>query len=746
MLDFVTVKVGDVDFSKKSTDSKGLLVRVAASHAATINGNYRFYRPDRMQDGVKTWVPNKGFKRPVLIGHNEDGDVLGRVIEARYVDESYKFASDFPVIKDSLFYRTDSQKVGLYESVDWIVDNLLDLEDYTGLGYIELGLNITNPEAVQKILRDEYLNVSVGFSTDKAVCSVCHQDWAADDRCEHKLGSEVDGKTAFLICGDLDYSEVSFVNFPADPFAGTISKQSLSDAVNKQFFLGQNRLHRNAAVQELAMSDSLFEADIHHVIEEDSMSKISTLDQLLAADGIKDLTAEIRTSLVKDRVTEIKALLDSWKPETDALKSKKRSLVSTLNVNIKKNKLDSVEAIVETTAVDEVNAAISITDNCDDCLADAIETFEEADRSFFDDEDGLAEEMNAELAAAVTASELTVAEGADNKLTAEGRKKLKGGSFCGPNRSFPVENKAHVVAARRLIGRAKVSSSTKSKILACVNRKAKAMGADAVAEIIIPTVSTSADKIIKMLGDKKFTDANKTLGSSFEALDAAYDAAEPDDKQTARVLLSALQSDWYADGDVAYYLGQLMKEDSKDKLTAALGEKGLVIIDKSEADDLAEKEEAINTLTVDKTTADKELAAQKLANKALLGLFKQGLAQQIVMTKVLTGHDGFKNLDAAGRKAKVDELSGRHVEYLKDTVADLLSELKWEAPTTQAVSQVIEPGKTATDNAQITVNVDTTEESEKADELFTDTFILPKLLGGKDAKMHMAARRYKSVN
>jgi hypothetical protein len=64
----------------------------------------------------------------------------------------------------------------------------------------------------------------------------------------------------------------------------------------------------------------------------------------------------------------------------------------------------------------------------------------------------------------------------DAKLSAAQRKKLKGSTFCGPGRSFPVPDCAHVTAARRLIGRAKVSSSTKSKILSCVSRKAKAMG------------------------------------------------------------------------------------------------------------------------------------------------------------------------------------------------------------------------------------------------------------------------------
>lgn len=71
------------------------------------------------------------------------------------------------------------------------------------------------------------------------------------------------------------------------------------------------------------------------------------------------------------------------------------------------------------------------------------------------------------------------ATSADAKLSTAQRKKLQSSTFCGPNRSFPVPDCAHVTAARRLIGRANVGASTKSRILACVSRKAKSLGCDA---------------------------------------------------------------------------------------------------------------------------------------------------------------------------------------------------------------------------------------------------------------------------
>jgi hypothetical protein len=56
------------------------------------------------------------------------------------------------------------------------------------------------------------------------------------------------------------------------------------------------------------------------------------------------------------------------------------------------------------------------------------------------------------------------------------RKNLKKSTFCGPQRSFPCNDCAHVVAAKRMLNRSKFSDSTKAKIRACINRKEKSLG------------------------------------------------------------------------------------------------------------------------------------------------------------------------------------------------------------------------------------------------------------------------------
>jgi len=63
-----------------------------------------------------------------------------------------------------------------------------------------------------------------------------------------------------------------------------------------------------------------------------------------------------------------------------------------------------------------------------------------------------------------------------DKLSTKQRKNLKKSQFCGPGRSFPVNNCAHYTAALRLLNRSKYSDSTKDKIRSCINSKGKQLG------------------------------------------------------------------------------------------------------------------------------------------------------------------------------------------------------------------------------------------------------------------------------
>lgn len=68
------------------------------------------------------------------------------------------------------------------------------------------------------------------------------------------------------------------------------------------------------------------------------------------------------------------------------------------------------------------------------------------------------------------------ADEVSKKLTTKDRKKLSKSTFCGPNRSFPVNDCQHAATAKAFLKRSKFSAATKKKIAACINRRAKSMG------------------------------------------------------------------------------------------------------------------------------------------------------------------------------------------------------------------------------------------------------------------------------
>jgi hypothetical protein len=62
------------------------------------------------------------------------------------------------------------------------------------------------------------------------------------------------------------------------------------------------------------------------------------------------------------------------------------------------------------------------------------------------------------------------------KLTTKDRKAMKSSTFCGPGKSFPINDCSHYTAGLRLLNRAKFSDTTKAKIKSCIMSKGKKMG------------------------------------------------------------------------------------------------------------------------------------------------------------------------------------------------------------------------------------------------------------------------------
>ena len=97
-------------------------------------------------------------------------------------------------------------------------------------------------------------------------------------------------------------------------------------------------------------------------------------------------------------------------------------------------------------------------------------------------------------------------------LTTKQRKKMKKSTFCGPNRSFPVPDCKHVATAKAFLGRSKFSTSTKKKIAACINRKAKQLGCT-------PGKKAKAVKYIELSTEQKMLYSSDVFATTRELVE-----------------------------------------------------------------------------------------------------------------------------------------------------------------------------------------------------------------------------------
>jgi len=725
MRDFLTFAVKAAEEGKrylhecrdaKSETGFSLLTWVDATHAGMVNGNMRFYRPDMMQAGAHTWVEGKRSKKPVLVRHDADSDPLGRIIEAKYIDESYKYVGTFQKIKNLVFYDSvSSKRVDLFRSVDWVYNTLQRRNrDYAGLGYISLGLNVTNPDAIAKIQRGEYATVSVGFQTDAAICSICHQNWSVDGKCDHRLGEIVDEKRCFLISGNFEYEECSFVNFPADPFANVKNTEVIQRAKDSMamrvFLMGQSF---DEAAGLFRVTDSLpaqyadmLEADIQVVSEDDEETDME-LDAIRAEITSKELKPERAHELIaqlegnadaKRLLTTLRAKItkNGWnadkavptKEEVEVRIAGLADALTPLSPAARKAYLDSLEADagvfgleVPTIDLDE------LVEETWDVAALSAE-----DQAFFaQGEDALYELMWAPVDGEDAADALAQ----DKKLTGAARNKLKGSTFCGPNRSFPVNDCGHVTAAKRFLGGAKISQTTKDKIHACVDRKAKSMGCggakekkkDASGAASEWTAGTDAAGASVSLKDSKNGDS---IVNHLDATRALYDKLDEEgEKSLFRSAMGACMEVLSAESWLSYMKGRVTGKDE-------------VLVNKVDYDTLCD---GVDAYEAERGKLQGVVAAMKQTNLTLLRDQKRALATQIVMYSVLSGEVGFKGLSADQAQAEIEERTGRQFVSLQDALRDLIKKLAIPVPSTDGSEEklaapAIAP-KSVDDNAVI---------------------------------------------
>jgi hypothetical protein len=218
-MDFLRLKESiTVDIGERADEIKEKVLKVAESknhviipkieaiHAAVTRNNV-FYPKSRLQGkqdfvcneklrptGVYSWT--MPYNKPMLVNHDIDVSPLGRITKAEFKNKTS-----------------------------------------TGIPGIIVMPEITDPDAIAKVVDGRYSTVSIGADTDSATCSICGKDQLVE-WCDHRRGQIYDKKLCFWSAGNLWFIELSFVNAPADEHAGIKEIPEMTESVESAIQMG----------------------------------------------------------------------------------------------------------------------------------------------------------------------------------------------------------------------------------------------------------------------------------------------------------------------------------------------------------------------------------------------------------------------------------------------------------------------------------------------------------------------------
>jgi hypothetical protein len=230
MNEVIARTIGDSAVAVQQMDTK-LVAFMNATYAGVYTLNGKIYLPGIMRISTPSMLGlgEDGVGVPYIRYHDEESDLLGRVIFARYVDTSAPYMH-IPGIsamveledltQDGAF---DTIRAGLRAINEILADARLR-DNYRGLGHIQLGVEI-EPQYAQDIRDRKMFSVSTRFKST-LYCPMCGTEvdsyFFAEPECSEcntRFGQRVDGFVAVPVAGQMLFLEVSDVKIPAVRFA-----------------------------------------------------------------------------------------------------------------------------------------------------------------------------------------------------------------------------------------------------------------------------------------------------------------------------------------------------------------------------------------------------------------------------------------------------------------------------------------------------------------------------------------------
>jgi hypothetical protein len=297
-------------FDAKSKSGHTLVTQIDMTHSGIVTENYGFYMPDSMRKGVPSFTDQ--YNKPVIVGHDDDGDPVGRVIGANYVDSANMLRTTDKYLNSMMNFidKKGSKKFQVHDFAQHVVQEYWGKKNYEGLGHIRGTLEITDEATIQKILDKRFLTVSTAMVSDSARCSECGVDWISEGPCEHERGKTYDsGVPVMLIPGSQKYRHLGIVTEPADPFAAGFSTiEIMKDGVSKEL----EKINQIDFDDKFSIAANLFSYQDNKLFSLSDENKTNLIEVKNDIQEIQDSLNRMENVKMKKYTDQIEATISLW--------------------------------------------------------------------------------------------------------------------------------------------------------------------------------------------------------------------------------------------------------------------------------------------------------------------------------------------------------------------------------------------------------------------------------------------------
>lgn len=248
--------------------SKNLIVEIEALHNR-ITGNHVLYTDEALSD-FDSWV--SPYKKPAILHHkDEDGKIVGRVLEAKKIASTLK----------------------------------------PGLNALWLKARITDAEMIEGIKNGTYLTTSVGAKGTHVECSICGHRIDSGYACQHKKGKIYKGQACHWIVKRMTAKEISFVIVPSDKYSQIIKfyDEPEEQPVSQNSKGDENQMELQEALEkikslETAQTELMAELAAKQTSLQECQEQLST--EMALREGLE---AELGAVRLTEKQNDIQAIL-----------------------------------------------------------------------------------------------------------------------------------------------------------------------------------------------------------------------------------------------------------------------------------------------------------------------------------------------------------------------------------------------------------------------------------------------------